>query len=90
MEDVTRVMFELRGDEFLRSSKLLTALAKDNPRFYIDQKPNPEIYRLIETPNRKIGATSIKRALKTVIHVAAAKVIKLGESPPTVDIATGE
>ncbi len=31
VEDVTQVMFELRGDEFLRSSKLLTALAKDNP-----------------------------------------------------------
>ena len=90
VEDVTRVMFDLRGDEFLRSSKLLTALAKDNPRFYIDQKPNPEIYRLIETPNRKIGATSIKRALKTVIHVAAARVVELGESPPTVDFVATE
>ena len=70
VEDVTRVMFDLRGDEFLRSSKLLSALAKDNPKFYIDQKPNPEIYRLVETPNREIGATSIKRALKTVIHGA--------------------
>jgi 3-hydroxyacyl-CoA dehydrogenase len=85
VEDVTRVMFELRGDEFLRSSKLLSALSKDNPKFYIDQKPNPEIYRLIETPNREIDATSIKRALKIVIHVAAARVVELGESPATVD-----
>ncbi len=85
VEDVTRVMFELRGDEFLRSSKLLTALAKDNPKFYIDQKRNPEIYRLVEAPNRDIGPESIKRALKTVIHVAAARVVELGESPATVD-----
>ena len=90
VEDVTRVMFELRGDEFLRSSKLLTALAKDNPRFYIDQKPNAAIYRLVETPNREIGAPAIKRALKTVIHVAAARVVELGESPDTVDFVATE
>ena len=90
VEDVTRVMFELRGDEFLRSSKLLTALAKDNPKFYIDQKPNPAIYRLVETPNREIGVASIKRALKTVIHVAAARVVELGESPATVDFVATE
>jgi 3-hydroxybutyryl-CoA dehydrogenase len=90
VEDVTRVMFDLRGDEFLRSSKLLTALAKDNPKFYVDQKPNPAIYRLVEIPNREIGATSIKRALKTVIHVAAARVVELGESPATVDFVATE
>jgi 3-hydroxybutyryl-CoA dehydrogenase len=90
VEDVTRVMFDLRGDEFLRSSKLLTALAKDNPKFYIDQKPNPEIYRLVETPNKEIGVTSIKRALKTVIHVAAARVVELGESPAIVDFVATE
>ena len=90
VEDVTRVMFELRGDEFLRSSKLLAALAKDNPKFYMDQKPNPAIYRLVETPNREIGAASIKRALKTVIHVAAARVVELGESPATVDFVATE
>ena len=90
VEDVTRVMFDLRGDEFLRSSKLLNALAKDNPKFYIDQKPNPEIYRLVEIPNREIGAASIKRALKTVIHVAAARVVELGESPDTVDFVATE
>jgi 3-hydroxyacyl-CoA dehydrogenase len=90
VEDVTRVMFELRGDEFLRSSKLLTALAKNNPKFYIDQKPNPEIYRLVETLNREIGAASIKRALKTVIHVAATRVVELGESPDIVDFVATE
>ena len=90
VEDVTRVMFDLRGDEFLRSSKLLSVLAKDNPKFYIDQKPNPEIYRLAESPNREMGATSIKRALKTVIHAAAARVVELGESPATVDFVATE
>ena len=90
VEDVTRVMFEIRGDEFLRSSKLLTALAKNNPKFYIDQKPNPEIYRLVETLNREIGAASIKRALKTVIHAAAARVVELGESPDIVDFVATE
>jgi 3-hydroxybutyryl-CoA dehydrogenase len=85
VEDVTRVMFELRGDEFLRSSKLLTALAKDNPKFYIDQKPNAQIYQWIETPKRAINAENIKRALTTVIHIASARVVELGESPDTVD-----
>src|SRR5262244_2896816 len=78
VEDVTRVMFELRGDKFLRSSKLLSALAKENPKFYIDQKPNPEIYRVVEVRSRKIATASIQRALKIVIHVVAARV-ELGE-----------
>jgi 3-hydroxyacyl-CoA dehydrogenase len=90
VEDVTRVMFDLRGDAFLRSSKLLTALAKDNPKFYIDQKPNPTIYQLVEKPKRDIGLASIKRALKAVIHVAAARVVELGESPETVDFVATE
>jgi 3-hydroxybutyryl-CoA dehydrogenase len=90
VEDVTRVMFELRGDAFLRSSKLLTALAKANPKFYIDQKPNPAIYRLVEAPHRSIGPASIKRALRGVIHVAAARVVELGESPATVDFIATE
>jgi 3-hydroxyacyl-CoA dehydrogenase len=90
VEDVTRVMFDLRGDAFLRSSKLLTALAKDNPKFYIDQKPNPTIYRLVERPKRDIGPASIKRGLKAVIHVAAARVVELGESPATVDFVATE
>jgi hypothetical protein len=90
VEDVTRVMFELRGDEFLRSSKLLTALAKDNPKCYTDQKPNQAIYRLAEAPDCGIGSPSIKRALRTVIHVAAARVVELGESPATVDFVATE
>jgi 3-hydroxybutyryl-CoA dehydrogenase len=90
VEDVTRVMFELRGDEFLRSSKLLTALAKDNPKFYIDQKPNAQIYQWIETPKRAINAENIKRALTTVIHIASARVAELGESPATVDFIATE
>jgi 3-hydroxybutyryl-CoA dehydrogenase len=90
VEDVTRVMFELRGDAFLRASKLLTALAKDNPKFYLDQKPNPAIYRLVEAPSRDLGRVSIKRALKGVIHVAAARVVELGESPATVDFVATE
>jgi 3-hydroxybutyryl-CoA dehydrogenase len=90
VEDVTRVMFELRGDAFLRSSKLLSALAKDNPKFYIDQKPNPAIYQLFQAPSRKLGPTSIKRALRGVVHVAAARVVELGESPATVDFVATE
>ncbi len=50
VEDVTRIMAELRGDTFLRSSPLLSRLAKDNPRFYVDQKPNPTIYRIGRCP----------------------------------------
>jgi len=84
------VMFELRGDEFLRSSKLLAALAKENPRFYIDQKPNAQIYQWIETPKRAITAENIKRALATVIHIASARVVELGESPATVDFIATE
>ena len=42
VEDVTRIMAELRGDTFLRSSPLLSRLAKDNPRFYVDQKAQSE------------------------------------------------
>ncbi len=90
VEDVTRVMFELRGDEFLRSSKLLSVLAKDNPKFYIDQKPNAQIYQWIETPKRAINAENIKRALTTVIHIASARVAELGESPATVDFIATE
>jgi 3-hydroxybutyryl-CoA dehydrogenase len=90
VEDVTRVMFEARGDEFLRSSNLLAALAKDNPKFYIDQKPNAEIYGLVNVSNGKLDATSIKRALKTVIYMAAARVVELGEAPETVDFVATE
>jgi 3-hydroxyacyl-CoA dehydrogenase len=90
VEDVTRVMFELRGDEFLRSSKLLGFLAKDNPKFYVDQKPNAQIYHWIDTPKRAINAKSIKSALTTVIRIASARVVELGESPATVDFVATE
>jgi hypothetical protein len=90
VEDVTRVMFDLRGDAFLRSSKLLTRLAKDNPRFYLEQKPNPKIYELAAAGGRSLGGASIKRALKTSISIAAARVAELGESPATVDFVATE
>jgi 3-hydroxybutyryl-CoA dehydrogenase len=90
VEDVTRVMFELRGDPFLRSCKLLSLLAKDNPRFYIDQKSNGKIYDLIDKPQRQLGTSSIARALKSIIFVAAARIVELGESPATVDFVATE
>ena len=90
VEDVTRVMFDLRGDHFLRSSKLLSVLAKDNPKFYIDQKPNPAIYQKIDARARQIPEASVKRALKVSILVSAARVVELGESPATVDFIATE
>jgi 3-hydroxyacyl-CoA dehydrogenase len=90
VEDVTRVMFDLRGDAFLRSSKLLTRLAKDNPKFYLEQNPNPEIYDLAAARSGTLGAATIKRALKTSILIAAARVAELGESPVTVDFVATE
>jgi 3-hydroxyacyl-CoA dehydrogenase len=89
VEDVTRVMFELRGDAFLRSSKLLTRLAKDNPLFYVDRLPNARIYELAEVGGRALDDESVKRALRTSMIIAAARVAELGESAATVDyIAT--
>jgi 3-hydroxyacyl-CoA dehydrogenase len=90
VEDVTRVMAGLRGDLFLRSAKLLTALAQDNPAFYIDQKPNPKIYELAGAPASRIDEAAIKSALKTSILIAAARVAELGESPTTVDLVATE
>lgn len=84
VEDVTRVMFELRGDEFLRSSKLLSKLAQNNPLFYADRKPNPVIYAISGTA-ANISETVIDLALKTTIGVAAVRTVELGESPSTVD-----
>ena len=84
VEDVTRVMFELRGDAFLRSSKLLARLAK-NPAFYIDQKPNPKIYEIAGTAGSSMDDATLKSALKISILVAAARVAEMGESPATVD-----
>jgi 3-hydroxyacyl-CoA dehydrogenase len=88
VEDVTRIMFDLRGDRFLRSSKLLSVLANDNPKFYIDQTPNGKIYRLFDSNARSPGEAEIKQALKTAILIAAARVVELGERPPTVDFVS--
>ncbi|HEY2920163.1 MAG TPA: 3-hydroxyacyl-CoA dehydrogenase NAD-binding domain-containing protein [Candidatus Binatia bacterium] len=90
VEDVTQVMFELRADPFLRSSKLLSRLAQNNPRFYSDQKPNPIIYKLAEPQDRSLDNESIKRALQTSMTIAAARVAELGESPATVDFIATE
>ncbi|MEO6164575.1 MAG: 3-hydroxyacyl-CoA dehydrogenase family protein, partial [Candidatus Binatia bacterium] len=90
VEDVTRIMAELRGDTFLRSSPLLSRLAKDNPRFYIDQKPNPQIYELTDTRGKSLDDDNVKRALMTSMLVAAARVAELGETPATVDFVATE
>ena len=90
VEDVTRVMFELRGDAFLRSSKLLARLAKDNPTFYVDRLPNPKIYELAEARGRTLDDESIKRSLQTSMIIAAVRVAELGESPATVDFVATE
>ena len=90
VEDVTRVMFELRGDEFLRSSQLLARLAKDNPAFYIDRSANRKIYDLADLSGRWIDDETVKRALWTSMLIAAARVAELGESPVTVDFVATE
>ena len=90
VEDVTRVMFEFRGDAYLRSSRLLTALAKGNPLFYVDQKPNPAIYNLVERGRRALDLKLIKLALLTSVRLAAARTVELGETPATVDFVSTE
>ena len=90
VEDVTRIMAELRGDTFLRSSPLLSRLAKDNPRFYVDQKPNPTIYQLADAQGKSLDDENVKRALMTSMLVAAARVAELGETPATVDLVATE
>ena len=90
VEDVTRVMFEARGDSFLRSSKLLSILAQGNPGFYVGQEPNPQIYNWVDDPGAALDETSIARALKASIHVAAARVVELGEDPSKVDFISVE
>ena len=90
VEDVTRIMAELRGDTFLRSSPLLNRLAKDNPRFYVDQKPNPTIYQLAGAQGKSLDDENVKRALMTSMLVAAARVAELGETPATVDLVATE
>lgn len=90
VEDVTRVMFEHRGDPFLRSSPLLPRLAESNPRFYIDQNPNQKIYQLAEASGRSIDDQAIKRALRLSTLISAARVVELGESPAAVDFVATE
>jgi 3-hydroxybutyryl-CoA dehydrogenase len=90
VEDVTRVMFEHRGDAFLRSSRLLQRLAMDNPRFYLEQKANPKIYDLAEEEKRCIDDATLKQALHVAILVAAARIVELGESPNTIDFVAQE
>ena len=90
VEDVTRVMNEFRGDEFLRSSKLLAALAKDNPLFYVDQKPNPAIYDLVGKRSDGLSPSIAKLALITSVRLAAARTVELGEAPATVDFISTE
>ena len=90
VEDVTRIMFDLRGDEFLRSSRLLSRLANENPRFYIDRKPNPRIYELADANGKSLDNASVKRALRTSMLVAAARVAELGETPAIIDFVATE
>jgi 3-hydroxybutyryl-CoA dehydrogenase len=90
VEDVTRVMAELRADAFLRSSPLLAILARTNPTFYLEQKPNPQIYELAGAGSAHADSDFIKRALKTSILIAAARVVELGESPAMVDFVGTE
>jgi 3-hydroxyacyl-CoA dehydrogenase len=90
VEDVTRIMAELRGDAFLRSSPLLSRLAKDNPRFYVDRKPNPKIYELADAHGKSLDDGNVKRALMTSMLLAAARVAELGEAPATVDLVATE
>jgi len=90
IEDVTRVMFEFRGDDYLRSSRLLAAVAKSNPLFYVEQKPNSAIYNLVEKRGAGLDPSMIKLALLTSIRVAAARTVELGETPETVDFISTE
>ena len=90
VEDVTRIMAKLRGDAFLRSSPLLSRLAKDDPRFYIDKKPNPQIYELADAHGQSLDDDNVKRALMTSMLVAAARVAELGEAAATVDFVATE
>jgi len=90
VEDVTRVMFEHRGDPFLRSSRLLRRLAMNNPRFYTDQKANQNIYEFVEVARQPIADATLQQALRTATLVAAACVAELGESPSTIDFVAQE
>lgn len=90
VEDVTRVMFEHRREPFLRSSRLLKRLATDNPRFYVAQQANSNIYDLLEGTKRSVDDATLKQALRMATLVAAARVAELGESPSTIDFVAQE
>jgi 3-hydroxyacyl-CoA dehydrogenase len=90
VEDVTGVMAEIRGDAFLTSSKLLSTLAQSNPLFYLAQKPNPQIYDWVRDRNATMDSLIVRRALKASIHVAAARVVELGEDPAKIDFISVE
>ena len=90
VEDVTRVMFEFRGDGFLRSSRLLAALATGNPLFYVEQKPNTAIYQLLDKRGAGLDPAMVKLGLSTSVRLAAARTVELGESPATVDFVATE
>jgi 3-hydroxybutyryl-CoA dehydrogenase len=90
VEDVTRVMHESRGDAFLRSSKLLTALSRSNPVFYSNQQGNPVIYELVENRGLGLSAALVKQALITSVRLAAARTVELGEGPAAVDFISTE
>jgi len=90
VEDVTRVMYDFRGDEFLRSSKLLSAVAKSNPLFYVDRKANAEIYEQVEARGAGLPPSVAKLALLTSVRLAAARTVELGEAPATVDLVCTE
>lgn len=85
VEDVTRVMFDFRSDEFLRSSKLLAPLAQGNPLFYVNQKGNGAIYDLVKGRGAGLPPSLARLALITSVRVAAARTVELGEAPATVD-----
>jgi 3-hydroxyacyl-CoA dehydrogenase len=85
VEAVTQVMFESRGDDFLRSAKLLRALAKANPSFYVDQKPNRAIYDLVEKRGAAVEPPLVSCALLTSVRLAAVRTVELGEAPAMVD-----
>ncbi|HWO41581.1 MAG TPA: 3-hydroxyacyl-CoA dehydrogenase NAD-binding domain-containing protein [Candidatus Eisenbacteria bacterium] len=90
VEHVTRAMCEFRGDDFLRSAKLLSALARRNPLFYVGEKPNPAIYDLVDNRRAAPAPAEVELALLTSVRVAAARTVELGESPATVDLIAVE
>jgi 3-hydroxyacyl-CoA dehydrogenase len=88
--DVTRIMDEIRGDRFLRSSRLLPIIARENPKFYVDQKPNETLSEIARKGEQTLDDDSIRRALDCSIRIAAVRSVELGESPAVVDFIATE